>query len=276
MYLVNGKISNKEEFNISVEDMLVWRGDGIFEAIRIYDGFPFGIELHLERLESSAKKLDLDVSISNIKDWIVQSSLNLKSGYVRTIISRGKEDTGSNVYIFQQPLVKYPKEFTLLSQKAPWHPAGDFTQEDFSAIGVKSTSYALNMQHTRAAKQKGFTDALLLSRSNIVLEGPTFSICWIKKETIYTPSLDLGILDSITRKYLFSICNLNKIKIKEVEASVDELLDADAVFLISTAKHAMPVFKIDDCLYPENQLIKTLQGLYKKTVESEKANYLNY
>ena len=94
MYLVNGKISNKEEFNISVEDMLVWRGDGIFEAIRIYDGFPFGIELHLERLESSAKKLDLDVSISNIKDWIVQSSLNLKSGYVRTIISRGKKYRG--------------------------------------------------------------------------------------------------------------------------------------------------------------------------------------
>ena len=132
------------------------------------------------------------------------------------------------------------------------------------------------MQHTRVARQKGFTDALLLSRSNIVLEGPTFSICWIEKETIFTPSLDLGILDSITRKYLFSICNLNKIKIKEVEASVDELLDADAVFLISTAMHAMPVFKIDDCLYPENQLIKTLQGLYKKTVESEKANYLNY
>ena len=275
MYLMNGEVSNKEEFNISIEDMLVWRGDGIFEAIQVYDGFPFGLELHLERLESSANKLDLDINISNIKNLIIQVSSNLKNGYVRTIISRGEEDTASNVYIFQQPLVEYPEEFTLLSQKAPWHPAGDFTQEEFPAIGVKSTSYALNMQHTRAAKQEGFTDALLLSRSDVVLEGPTFSICWIKEETIFTPSLDLGILDSITRKYLFSICDLNKINIKEVESTVDELLVADAAFVISTAKHAIPVFKIDDCLYPENQIIKTLQGLYKKRVELEKANFIN-
>ena len=181
MYLINGKVVEKEDFHIPIEDMLVWRGDGIFEAIQLHEGFPFGLDLHLDRLSSSAEKLNLEINIQVIREWILNVSSHFEKGYVRTIISRGEEERGSNVYVFHQPLVEYPEEFTLLTQKAPWHPAGDFTLDEFSAIGVKSTSYALNMQHTRFAKEKGFTDALLLSRNNIVLEGPTFSICWIKK-----------------------------------------------------------------------------------------------
>ena len=131
------------------------------------------------------------------------------------------------------------------------------------------------MKHTRLAKENGFTDALLLSRNNIVLEGPTFSICWIKKDKIFTPSLNLGILDSVTRKYLLSICEQNQIKIEEVEVSIDELADADAVFVISTAKHAIPIFKIDNILYRESELIQRIQTLYQDLVQLQKANFSN-
>ena len=48
-------------------------------------------------------------------------------------------------------------------------------------------------------------EILGFSISNIILEGPTFSVCWIKGDTIFTPSLNLGILDSVTRKYLYAI-----------------------------------------------------------------------
>ena len=60
MYLINGEIVKKKDFHIPIEDMLVWRGDGIFEAIQLHEGFPFGIDLHLDRLSSSAEKLNLD------------------------------------------------------------------------------------------------------------------------------------------------------------------------------------------------------------------------
>ncbi len=275
MYLINGKPVKQEDFKISIEDMLVWRGDGIFEAIQLHDGFPFGIDLHLERLTSSAEKMNLDIDTQAIREWIINLSSCFKDGYVRTIVSRGEEGGESSVYVFHQPPVKYPKEFTLLTQKAPWHPGGDFTLDEFSAMGVKSTSYALNMQHTRLAKEKGFTDALLLSRNNIILEGPTFSICWIDKGKIFTPGLNLGILDSITRKYLFSICENNQIDIEEVDEPVGVLTDVDAVFVISTAKHAIQVSKVDDISYSENELVNRLQGLYKNLIQSEKANYLS-
>ena len=44
MYLINGVEVSKEEFNIPVENLAIWRGDGIFEAIAIHKGYLFGID----------------------------------------------------------------------------------------------------------------------------------------------------------------------------------------------------------------------------------------
>ena len=273
VYFINGEPVGREDFNISVEDMIVWRGDGVFEAIQVHDSFPFGLERHLERLTSSANKLSLDINISNIKSWILEASSLIENGYVRTIITRGREGEQSNVYIFKQELVSFPEEFTLNIQKAPWHSAGDFTEDDFSAIGVKSTSYALNMQHTRLAKDRGFTDALLVSRDSILLEGPTFTFCWVRGEKIFTPKLDLGILDSVTRQYLFLICQENNIDIKEVEQSSKVLNDANEAFILSTAKHAVSISRIDNLSYSDTKIANRLQGLFNELVESERDKF---
>ena len=48
MYLIDGVQVEKEDFILPVENIGVWRGDGIFEAIRIHEGYPFGIDLHIE------------------------------------------------------------------------------------------------------------------------------------------------------------------------------------------------------------------------------------
>ena len=49
MYLIDGVQVEKEDFILPVENIGVWRGDGIFEAIRIHKGYPFGIDLHIEK-----------------------------------------------------------------------------------------------------------------------------------------------------------------------------------------------------------------------------------
>ncbi len=273
MYLINGQEVSKEDFSIPVEDMIVWRGDGIFEAIRIHEGFPFGLEHHLERMTSSARKLDLKIDINHIRQDILKVAGSTGNGYVRAIISRGTDKKEFQVFTFSQPIIDFPEDFTLHAQKAPWHPAGDFTENEFSAMGVKSTSYALNMHHTRLAKEEGFTDALLLSRNNIILEGPTFSVGWVVDDKIFTPSLNLGILDSVTRKYLFKICKENKIEIEEVESSFDILSEVDGVFILSTAKHAVAISRVNDISYEENNLIHHLQNLYNQLVESERNNF---
>ena len=80
MYLINGQEVSKEDFNVPIEDMIVWRGDGIFEAIRIHEGFPFGLELHLERMASSARKLNLKIDTNNIRQDILKVAEFINNG----------------------------------------------------------------------------------------------------------------------------------------------------------------------------------------------------
>ena len=110
MYLINGQEVSKEDFSIPVEDMIGWRGDGIFEAIRIHEGFPFGLEHHLERMTSSARKLDLKIDINHIRQDILKVAGSTGNGYVRAIISRGTDKKEFQVFTFSQPIIDFPED----------------------------------------------------------------------------------------------------------------------------------------------------------------------
>ena len=56
---------------------------------------------------------------------------------------------------------------------------------------------------------------------------------------------------------------------------INDIYNVDTVFALSTAKHAIPVFKIDNILFSENELLNRIQDLYKNLVQSEKANFSN-
>ena len=271
MYLINETEVAKEDFQLSVENLAVWRGDGVFEALKIHDYFPFGIDDHIERLKQSCnKQLFENVDFSLIKNNILKIASQYQSGYVRILILRNDSDEDFTIYSFYQQPVNIPENYSLESQPAPWHPGGDFEVNRDNIIGSKSTSYAYNMKQTREAIRNGFSDALLLSNKGVVLEGPTFSVGWIKGEIIYVPDLDLGILDSITRKYLLQFGKENKIATEVSRITIDELYTVDTVFVMSTAKHGIFVSKIDDKTYTESPLLSTVQNLFSEEVLKEK------
>ena len=103
MYLIDGVQVDKEDFILPVENIGVWRGDGIFEAIRIHEGYPFGIDLHIERFKKSASKVFFDdINFEKIKKDILLVAENFQSGYVRTLILRNEKDS-FNVFCFYNP-----------------------------------------------------------------------------------------------------------------------------------------------------------------------------
>ena len=271
MYLINEIEVAKEEFQLPVENLAVWRGDGVFEALKIHDHFPFGIDNHIERLKQSCKKqLFENVDFRLIKNNILKIASQYKSGYVRILILRNDSDEDFTIYSFYQQPINIPEDYSLESQPAPWHPGGDFEVNSDNIIGSKSTSYAYNIKQTREAIRNGFSDALLLSNKGVVLEGPTFSVGWIEGETIYVPDLDLGILDSVTRKYLLKFGYENKITTEVSRITIDELYTVDTVFVMSTAKHGIFVSKIDNKTYTQSPLLNTVQNLFMEEVLKEK------
>lgn len=276
MYLINGKEVTKKEFQIPVEDLVIWRGDGIFEAIGIHKGFLFALEEHIERFKQSAQKMHFDnIDFNKIEKDLVRVASNYDSGYMRVIIGRGPSKEESKVYMFYQDPIPVPEYYSLQSHKAHWMSGGDFEIDEVNNIAAKSTSYAMNMSHTRLAEKEGFTDSLLLNKDNIVLEGPSFSIAWIKAGKVFVPDLDLGILDSVTRRSLIKIGDNYDLNVSIERISIEDLYEVDSVLVLSTAKHARFVNKIDNKEYSEDKLLPVIRTYFKEQIEREKSRKLS-
>jgi branched-chain amino acid aminotransferase len=107
--------------------------------------------------------------------------------------------------------------------------------------GVKSLSYAANMQATRLAKAQGADEAVLVRPEGTVLEPPTSSIFWVTADgELRTPALSDGVLESITRDRL-----VGALDIVEGSYQVDDLLAATEVFLASTTREVQAVAAVN-------------------------------
>ena len=271
MYLINGIEVKKEEFNIPVENLAIWRGDGIFEAIAIHNGYLFAIDKHMERFAKSAEKMFFDdIDFTKIKEDLISIASKFDNGYMRVIIGRGIDKDKSDVYIFYQDLINFPESFSLQSQKAHWQSGGDFSLDEVENIGSKTISYAMNINQTRLAQKSGYTDSLLLNKDGIVLEGPTFCVSWIIDNKIYVPSLDLGILDSITRRTLIDIAKEAGLDLKIENIHINDIYNVDTVFALSTAKHGIFVSQIDDKTYTEDPLLEIIRQSFTDFIEKER------
>jgi branched-chain amino acid aminotransferase len=226
---VDGLISATTDATIPLPDDGLYRGDGVFEVIRLYSGRPFALGEHLDRLERSAAAIELPVERQLIERELeaLLDSFGDGEAQLRIVVTRG----GRRI---------------LLTEELPERGASvRLASVTYSPIviltGVKSLSYAANMQATRMAEARGGDEALLVRPDGIVLEAPTSSIFWVSPEGgLRTPSLEAGILDSITRARI-----IRPLHAEEGEFPVEDLLGAREAFLASTVREVQPVAAID-------------------------------
>lgn len=219
---IDGKAAPPEEATIPVSDEGLLRGDGAFEVIRVYAGKPFALGDHLDRLVRSCGAIDLGCPRAELEGDIERLLRDAGAAdcLVRLVITRG----GRRIAILEE-LIEHGPALSLYP--VTFAPSVVLT-------GVKSLSYAANMQATRQARAAGFDEALLVSDDNVVLEAPTATIFWVGHGKLRTPSLDVGILASITRERL-----MRELDVDEGAFALEDLLNADEVFLASTTRDDM-------------------------------------
>lgn len=262
--LIDGKPS---EGMIPVTDSAVVRGDGCFEVLRSYDGRPFALAEHLDRLETSARLLRLDLPArADIAEWIQAIAKELGDGAVRVLVSRGAGIPGSSdgprVIVFGHRWELALGPIRLLPVSAPWHAAG----EPWELAGAKALSYAPNMAAGRHAREAGYDDALLVTTGEVMLEGPTFSVAWVVDDVLETPSLDLGILDSITRSLVLEDARTLGIEVREGSWGLSRLRSASEAMALSTIREVQPVGLVGDVEFDEGPLTKRLSGTFGERV----------
>jgi branched-chain amino acid aminotransferase len=112
--------------------------------------------------------------------------------------------------------------------------------------GVKSLSYAANMQATRIAKAEGADEAVLILPDGTVLEPPTSSVFWVSADgELRTPALTDGVLESITRDRL-----IKALDVTEGSWQLADLKGAGEAFLASTTREIQAVASVDGDAFP--------------------------
>lgn len=240
--LINGETTDGR---IPVTDSSVLRGDACFEVLKAYNSRPFALEGHLDRLQRSARALEIELpNRSDLASWIEKASQGVGEGAVRVVVTRGSSVPGledpSRVIVFGHSWDRGEEPARLYPVEAPWHAAG----VAWDLAGAKITSYAPNVSATRRAQSHGFEDALLVTTEGVILEGPTFSVAWVVDSVLETPGLELGILDSITRRVALDAAADMGIEVVEGSWTLDRLDEAAEVMAWSTIREVQPVTAI--------------------------------
>ena len=241
---------------VPLTDLALVRGEGVFETIRVYGGKPFRLGAHLDRLAASAAAVGVDVP----RDLAERAALTAAAGadgadaVLRVVATKGdlnlppdatglgvlyglctaipgglEEERAHGLTVTPLTIAADP----LIRAASPWLlPA------------VKSTSYAVNMAATRAARARGADEAVFTGLGGELLESPTANLWWRAGEVLFTPALETGILAGVTRAALIELAPGLGHRVVEGVFTVEDLLAADEAFLASTVREIMPVVAV--------------------------------
>jgi len=236
---------------LSPLDLGLVRGEAAFETMRVYGGRPFRLDAHLARLATSAA--GLDIGVPHGLEALCARALEMAGAdeaVLRLICTRGIDgDFASTAFaIVSEVPTSYDLERRrglrlvlltlavdpLVRAAAPW-----------LLPGVKSISYAVNMAAQRQAQRMGADDAVFTGLAGELLEGPTANLWWRSGTTLYTPSLDLGILAGVTRLTLLELAAGSGYRVVEGVFTAEDLTGADEAFTSSSTREVMPVASVN-------------------------------
>lgn len=240
----NGKFAELSNINIPVDNIAVNRGYGVFDFFGIINKKSFYVERHLDRFFNSLNllRLKIDFSREEVKS-LIESVIqkNDEIHYIKLFAiplnSEEIADLTSAFYILPVDSPPFNNDIYLRGGCLITKEYMRFLPE------AKSTNY-LPLIYWSAEISLGNAVDVLYYHSSLIHETSRGNIFLVKNKVICTPSSD--ILKGITRSVVIDIIREKDMQFAENPIKLNELYDADEVFLTSTTKKILPIVKIDD------------------------------
>ena len=261
---IDGNFYDQAEAKISVFDHGLLYGDGVFEGIRFYNDRVFRLDEHIDRLWDSARSIALDVPMS--KSELIAATLetirqnDLHDGYIRLIVTRGPGSLGLSPDSCRRPSVIIIAATIALYPEDLYHKGLTMvtcaTQRTSSAAlnpRVKSLNYLNNIMAKLEAQNAGAGEGLMLNEQGYVAECTGDNIFILKRGQIFTPHLNSGILEGVTRAVVFELADRLQIRTIECELSRYDVYTAEECFLTGTAAEVIPAVQLDRRLIGNGQ-----------------------
>ncbi len=252
---VNGAVVAPEDARISVFDRGFLYGDSVFETMRVYNGMPFKLEAHLERLVSSGQRVGfaLPWSAQELSQDIAVtlSAADLRDAYLRVIGTRGAGVMGvdpalathPNLIIMALPLPALSSSLYSVGRTAAMVPFS--RHEGMLDPAAKTGNYLSSVMATQAAKQQNAEEAIMCGPGGLVAEGSNANLFARVDDAWATPPLHVGILGGITRQTLLDLAQKRGTPVQERELVADDLRRASEIFLCASVREVVPIVELD-------------------------------
>jgi len=253
---LDGKLVDETDARVSVFDHGLLYGDGVFEGIRVYKRRIFEVDAHIRRLYESARAIRLTIPLKATElvkavEETVKAN-GVVDGYIRLVVTRGVGNLGlnpftcekSSVFIIAGSIQLYPDE---LYEKGMKVISATTVRNHPLAIPpqVKSLNYLNNILAKIEALDSNVPEAIMYNHEGYVAEATGDNVFIVRNGIVYTPPVEAGSLEGITRGVVMKLAGLEKIQVVEKNLTRCDLYICDELFLTGTAAEVIAVVEID-------------------------------
>ncbi len=274
---INGKFYKRKDAKISVFDSSTMLGDGIWDSLRYHNNNFIFLKEHLDRLYKDANLIDLKIHLSRKKlSEVLIKTIEINKMktdvHLRIIVSRGIKSTP-----YQSPKVTISKPTIIV---IPEYKKPDIKayKKGLKLVTVKTIRGPINVQNPQInslsklncilacieANKKNADEALMFDINGNVATNNSTHFFFVKNKTVFT-STGKYCVTGITRQKIIDLCKKNKIKVKEKNFKLNEVLNADEAFCTGSFAGIVPV----------NQINKKKYSLEKNPITKELTNFYN-
>ena len=279
---VNGTITPADQAVVPVYDHGFVYGEGVYETLRTYNLVPFLFDRHMRRLRQSAERILLDVPFDDetMLRWIDQTIAaagDLSEAYIRILHTRGVGDLTYDLsatpkpttVIIVKPFEGYPARVyndgirISLVEMLRNHP------QSVNPI-IKSNNLMNNALAMQAAYRSGAEEALMCNYRGELTECSQSNFFMVRGGAALTPRSEAGILEGVTRAFIFELGRELGIDVREETLTPKDLETADEMFITSTTRDLSPVVNIDGRLVGSGKpgpITARLTALYQQRAQ---------
>ncbi len=255
---INGRLTDAANAAVSPLDRGFLFGEGVYETLRTYNRHPFLLNRHLARLRASADLISLKVPHDDdeYRDRLLETMAGLSDKkselYLRILLTRGVGDLTYDpntcptptVMMMARPYVETPTKTVdrgikiVLSSIVRNHPQALNPR-------IKSNNLLNNALAMQEAIRAGADEALMCNYRGEIAECAQSNIFIVRDGIAQTPSLDTGLLEGVTRNFVFEVGEAANIPVRETILLPADLTQADEIFITGTTREVLAVTSVD-------------------------------
>jgi len=251
---LGGIIKNPHLMTVPIDDHMVHRGDGVFEAMKAEGRAVYLMDEHLQRLFNSAEKIALQspYDMASLKKIILTTlkAADQPEAAIRLFLSRGPGNFSANPYDAVSPQL-YVIIHRLCPPDAEKYQDGVLIGKSYIPpkpswmAQIKSCNYLANVLMKKESVDRQLDFVIGINELGHITECATENIMIIDKdETIVYPEFDL-ILRGTTMVRTCELAEQYGLKTLAKAITVDDLLSAKEAMITGTSLNVLPVVKYE-------------------------------